>query len=398
MTVPGGPAPRRVLIVGAGIAGLATALRLRRSGWEVLIVERAPALRGSGYAINFGGIGYDAAERLGVVAALRAAQPPPVELVYVDQAGRRQAGMGLRTQQELLGDRVLSLFRGDLEQTLHDAVAGEAEFRFGRTVDAITEDAAGVTATLSDGSRERVDMLVGADGLHSRVRSLVFGPETRFRYDLGCVIAIGMLDRLPDRVEPGTSTALGLARRGVSVYAPTADRAAAFFIFRTDRAEDDLRAGHRETLRARYGDLGWIVPELLDSMDRSETVYFDQVSQVRMDRWSSGRVVLAGDAAWCVSLFAGYGSSLAVGGAGLLGDLLDEEADIPTALHRWEQQLRPTAERRRRQGRYARGLFVSSTAFGARARTSVMRLSGSPVVMAVMRRFLGLTRQTSGAR
>lgn len=317
--------------------------------------------------------------------------------MHIDQTGRRKAAMDLRTQQELLGDRALALFRGDLERVLYEAIDDGVTFRFGVTGDAIAQDSDGVTATLSDGSQERVDLLVGADGLHSRVRSLVFGPEERFRYDFGCVIAIGMLDRLPPEVEPGTSIAMGMVRRGVSVYAPTNHPAAAFFIFRSDDADGDLRAGPRETLRARYGDLGWAVPQLLDSLDGSASVYFDQVSQIRMDRWSDGRVVLLGDAAWCVSLFAGYGSSLAVGGAELLGDILDEEAEIPSALHRWEQRLRPTAERRSRQGRHARGLFVASSAFGLCARNMLLRLANGPVVMALMRRFLGLTKHKTNA-
>lgn len=310
----------RALVVGAGIAGLATALRLRRSGWDVVVVERAPALRGGGYILNFAGVGYAAADRLGLIPALRAVQPAPVDLVHVDSRGGELARMDVAAQQALLGDRTLALFRGDLERVLFDELDDRVEFRFGIGVDRICQHPDEVQVALSDGTSRTVDLLVGTDGVHSRVRSLLFGPEERYRYDFGDIVAITQLAGVPAAVLPGTSVAMDLVGRGVSVINPRGSQAAAFFIFGTDDAGADLAAGPGPTLRRRYGDLGWIVPDLLAAVDDAETVYFDQVSQIRMDRWSVGRTVLVGDAAWCVSLFAGYGSSLAVAGATLLGD------------------------------------------------------------------------------
>ncbi|PRX96534.1 FAD-dependent monooxygenase [Allonocardiopsis opalescens] len=388
----GSRASRRALVVGAGIAGLAVALRLRTGGWEVLVVERAPARRGGGYLVNFSDLGYDAAERMGLAAAVHAAEPEPVELRYVDRDGRVEATMGVRAQTDLLGERQVSIFRGDLESVLFEALDEPPDVRFGTTVTAIEQDAGGVTATLSDGTRERADLLVGADGLHSRVRSLVFGPEEGFRHDFGTAIAIVPLPEVPSGIDPGTSIALPLVRRGVSVITPPGRQAAAFFIFRTGDAEAELAAGAAATLRHRYGDLGWVVPELLDAAERNEAdVYFDQVSQVRADRWSVGRVVPAGDAAWCVSLFAGFGSSLAVGGAEALGDELDRQpGDVPAALEAWERRLRPVAERWGRQGRRLRGVFVAATPLGVRARVLGLRIATHPVGIGLARRFLAV--------
>jgi 2-polyprenyl-6-methoxyphenol hydroxylase-like FAD-dependent oxidoreductase len=172
MSTMGSGAPRRVLIVGAGIAGLATALRLRRSAWDIVLVERASSLRGGGYMIGFSGMGYRAADELGLLPALRKLQPPATDLLYVNHAGRQQAVMPVEAQQAMVGEETLALLRGDLETTLFQALrecgdggsGNGVDIRFATTVADIEQDADGVTATLSDGRQERVDLLVGADG------------------------------------------------------------------------------------------------------------------------------------------------------------------------------------------------------------------------------------------
>jgi len=390
---------RRALVVGAGIAGLAAALRLRRSGWSVRVVERAPRLRGGGYMIGFLGIGYDAAERLGLIGELERMQPEPAELVYVDQGGRPQAVLPTESQLSLLGPRTLALLRGDLETVLHNAVDDLVEICFGTTVENVAQDDDGVWVRLGDGRQERVDLLVAADGLHSGVRKLVFGPEQRFRVDFDHAVATYLLDQAPAVIPAGTTMSMDLVGRSVGVYRLRDGRAAAFFSFHSNDMDAEVTAGPAATLRARFGDLGWVVPELLAGLDSAESVYFDRISQIRMDSWSRGRVVLLGDAAWCVSLFAGYGSSLAVGGADLLGDALDATpADIPGALRSWEQRLRPTVLRKQRQGRRARALFVIPNALVLRLRLVVFRLSATPLVLALTRRFLGLTTRARTAR
>lgn len=380
---------RRALIVGAGIAGLAIAVRLRRSDWDVIIVERAPSLRGGGYMIGFGGVGYDAAERLGLLPELRELQPAAVPLVYVDEAGHQRAVMPAEAQRAMLGDRMISLLRGDLEATLHRAL--DIEVRFGTSVTAITQDPGSVTATLSNGHTETVDLLIGADGLHSSVRAQVFGPEERYRHDFGYGIATCLVDRAPDAIEPGRTVSMESVGRGAGIYALRDGRSAAFFSFASDQLDADLQAGAAPTLRRIFGDVGWVMPELLASVEAADSVYFDRISQIRMDRWTDHRVALLGDSAWCVSLFAGYGSSLAVGGADLLGNLLDDH-DIDTALRLWEEQLRPTVVGKQRLGRRASRLFVVPNETVRWLRFLTFRFAGSRFGLALMRRFLGLPK------
>ncbi|MFI6865967.1 FAD-dependent oxidoreductase [Nocardia sp. NPDC050406] len=346
-------APRGV-IVGAGIAGLATALRLRRAGWDALVIERAPARRSSGYMVNLVGQGYDAAARLGVLEALRPHDIGWFTSILTRSDGTEKFTVPSAVAQAAVGDRALTVFRGDLESVLYDAVSRDADIRFGTTVHDIAQDADGVDITLSDGTRERADLLVGADGLHSAVRDLVFDADSDCRVDLRHMVAAFPLFRLPEEVPNGAGTTFIGVRRTAAVVNLGPGRSSAFFTYRTDDPEAALRDGPVRALTTTFGDLSGGVPDVLDQLETDPTTaYFDSVSQIVLDRWSSGRVVLMGDAAWCVTPFAGYGAALALDGADRLGIALSGDTDISEALRRWEIQLRP--EVRKRQALARRG-------------------------------------------
>ncbi|WP_232211799.1 FAD-dependent monooxygenase [Saccharomonospora halophila] len=309
----------RAIIVGGGIAGLATALRLHQIGWEPLVLERAPCRRSGGYVVAFSGIGYDAAERMGVLPALTERHITPDMMVYVKPDGDPRFTVPGPTVRAMLGPRALNILRGDLEDLLHAARRDTVEIRFGTTVTAITQDDHGVEVSLDDGTVERAHLLVGADGLHSTTRRLAFGPEDTFRLDLDHMADAFLLDRLPSCVEAGTTATLTDTGRTLAIINLGADRSAAFFGYRTNRPMADLAEGPTTVLPRVYGDMAWAAPDVLAQLPDAGSVYFDTISQVLVDRWSRGRVVLLGDAAWCVTLFAGFGSSLAVAGADLLG-------------------------------------------------------------------------------
>lgn len=380
----------RAIIIGAGIAGLAAALRLRQIGWQSLVVERAPRRRSGGYTVTFGGIGYDAAERMGILPALQARAFITNEVVYHKPNGQRRFSLTREFIAATIGSRSMNILRGDVESVLYEQVHDGTEIRFGTTVTAIDQDDDAVHTTLSDGTVEHADLLIGADGLHSTTRALVFGPEENYRLDLEHMVAVYMLDKRPAAITEGAAGTLSAGGRTIAVISVGDGRNVAFFGYRTDRGPDDPADDPHTVLPRVYGDIGWVVPEILAGMRNAESIYFDTISQIVIDRWSRGRVVLLGDAAWCVTLFAGYGSALAVGGADLLGtSLRDNPGDLQTALTRWEAELRPEAERKQRLGRRVKSVYAPGNPIALWLSQLPLRLAALPPIRRYLtRRFV----------
>lgn len=378
----------RAIIIGAGIAGLATALRLHQIGWDTLIVERAPARRGGGYAVTFGGIGYDAAERMGILPDLLEKGFTTDELVYHKPNGERRFSLDRATIAATTGPRSITILRGDLEAVLYEKVEGNTEIRFGATLTAVDQDSRSVRVSLTDGTIEEADLLIGADGLHSATRALLFGPEEDFLLDLEHKVAVYMLDQRPAGIAPGATGTLSVGGRTAAIISIPDGRNVAFFGYRASHAHpgEDVAA----ELRRVYGDLGWVIPEALAGLARAESVYFDTISQVVAPSWSKERVVLLGDAAWCVTLFAGYGSALAVGGADRLGTELEAHpGDIPAALAAWEAAIRHEAERKQKLGRRVKGVYAPANPVLLWLTQLPLRLASLPAVRRYMtRRFI----------
>ncbi|WP_034488395.1 FAD-dependent oxidoreductase [Actinomadura oligospora] len=352
---------RRAIVVGAGIAGLTTALRLRGIGWDVLLLERAPARRRGGYALTLTGGGHAAAEALGILPGLRE-RHFDVDLLFVNADGGRRFTLPADRAEALRGGRALNLLRGDIEDVLFTAVPDDVEVRFGATVTSIAQDEDGVRAVLDDGTTERADLLVGADGLHSAVRDLAFDVGPSVLRDLGYTVAAFSLRKLPAGLAERAVTTFSPPGRSIAVASLGRDRAAAYFIHKSSDPAGDRALGPEQTLANRYGDLGWVVPDLLGQLADTDSVYFDGVAQIAADRWHRGRVVLVGDAAWCLTPFSGYGASLSMAGADLLGTALEAEpADIPAALTAWEARLRPEADRFQTRARRAAAMHAPST-------------------------------------
>ncbi|SFB14000.1 2-polyprenyl-6-methoxyphenol hydroxylase [Amycolatopsis marina] len=379
---------RRAVVVGAGIAGLATALRLRRAGWDVLVVERAPGRRSSGYMVNLTGPGYDAAERLGLLPELEPRDLGFFTSILVKADGREKFTVPQAIAQAALGKRALSVFRGDLESALYEAVREIVAIRFDTTVRAVGQDGPDVEVVLSDGTSERADLLVGADGLHSGVRELVFGPESDLRVDLRHVVGAFPLDRLPEDVPEGAGATFIGPGRTAAVVNLGPGRSSTFFTYRATDPAAELARGPVSALTAAFGDLGGGVPDALRQLEADPAgAYFDSVSQIVLDGWSRNRVVLIGDAAWCVTLFAGYGAALALDGADRLGAALDGHGDdIPAALAEWEAGLRPEVRKRQALARKGISQFAPPSKAHVLARDLTIRAIGLPGIRGLVRR------------
>ncbi|MGY2011540.1 FAD-dependent monooxygenase [Nocardia gipuzkoensis] len=343
----------RVLVAGASIAGPALAHWLRRRGAEVTVVERAPELRPGGQAVDARGVAKEVIRRMGLDAAVRAACTDTAGAYTVDVEGNvletyradDNGGDGYISEIEIL--------RGDLSRVLYDDTRDGVEYIFGDRIAELTQDADGVDVAFAGGDRRRFDLVVGADGLHSALRAMVFGPRERFVRHLGLVLAFYSvpnefeLDRwLIDYQESGRSAGL----RPV----PDATRAMAMFSFPAADLEVDYRdvAAQKRLLRERMAGMGWLTPRILTHLDDTPDFYLDQVAQVVMDRWSNGRVGLLGDAAFSSSPMSGAGTGLALVGAYLLaGELAAAGWDPEAGFAGYERRMRSFVEANQEIGR-----------------------------------------------
>lgn len=249
----------------------------------------------------------------------------------------------------------IEILRGDLSRVLHDDTRDDVEYVFGDRVAVLTQDVDGVDVVFAGGDRRRFDLVVGADGLHSGVRAMVFGPHERFVRHLGLVLAFYSvpnefgLDRWVIDYQDQRSGRSALLRP-----VPDATRAMAVFSFPAATFDVDHRdvAAQKRLLRERMAGLGWWAPRLLAHLDDTPDFYLDQVAQVVMDRWSSGRVGLVGDAAFSPSPMSGQGTGLALVGAYLLaGELAAAGWDPQAGFAAFEKRMRPFVEANHEIGR-----------------------------------------------
>ncbi|MEU6249630.1 FAD-dependent monooxygenase [Glycomyces sp. NPDC047010] len=327
----------KALICGAGIAGLALANRLHHHGWEVLLVDNAPGPRSQGYMIDFFGPGFEAVTAMGLEPALRRAASPVDEFQYIDGHGRTTVSVDYRLFARALGGRIASVMRPALERMLRESLPAGLDIRYGTTVDAIDDD----KALLSDGTAVDADLVVGADGVHSRVRSLAFGAEAEYLRDLGMHTSAYVFTdpRMHEEVR-GRFVLTETLSRQMGFYGLGDDRVAVFTVHRTG---DPLPADPREAVRRAYAGMGDLADRALAQCPEPREVYYDQVAQIDLPQWTSGRTVLIGDAAHTVSLIAGQGASLGVAGAYLLAERLQRSATPAEGVADYERRWRPVA-------------------------------------------------------
>jgi 2-polyprenyl-6-methoxyphenol hydroxylase-like FAD-dependent oxidoreductase len=272
------------------------------------------------------------------------------------------------------------LLRSDLERVLYEAVQDLVEIRYGTGPATITQDRDQVTVTLTDGSVESADLLIGADGLHSTVRSLAFGPEDLYRKDFDHVVAACVMDGPLPGMRDGDAVVAAAPGRSAWINSYRDHPPVAFLLYRTPWPAAEIRKKPSDALRQAFAGFGGnVVPAMLEAMDRSESVLFDQVSQIHLNRWSQGRVVLLGDSAWSMTLHSGQGSGMGIAGAELLARLLTEEDSIPAALGSWEQQLRPLVTRYQKEALRMQHFFMPANRLGYVARRGLIRATNTRV-------------------
>ncbi len=374
---------RSILISGVGIGGPTLAYWLRRYGFSPTLVEVAPALRTGGYVIDFWGLGYDIAERMGLLSEINRVGYHVREVRMVNDRGQRVSGFDTSIIQELTGGRFVSLARSDLSRLLFNKIESSIETIFGDKIVSIREEADGVRVKFELAGERGFDLVIGADGLHSTVRNLVFGPQGRFEKHLGYTVAAFEVRGYRPRDED-VYVIYDLPGRQVDRFALHDDRTLFLFIFvdNDDPPSDphDI-AAQKAIIRERFNDGGWECTKILAELDRASDLYFDRVSQIRMDCWSRGHVALIGDAAFCVSLLAGQGSALAMTSAYVLaGELARAHGRHDEAFSSYERLLRPYLATKQKGAERFASSFVPKTRWGLFMRNQILKAFRIPIV------------------
>lgn len=363
---------KRALVVGLGIAGMSAAIGLRQAGWTPVIVERAPERRTGGYFIFLFPEGVRAAADLGIADHLHTRNPewrPGGTTWSVDRQGRRRPALGLLE----VPSGLAAVLRGDIEDALWQSITGDGtqdavEVRFATAPVEIADGAGGVQVLLEDtGTEERYcedfDLVVGADGMRSTVRRMVFGPDEVYMANWKAMICAFQLTEQVPSFEASDSIIVARPKRAMWVFGLADHAPCAWLTYRTEGLPDRFAGSSIEQLRAVFSgmDDDPVVRHVLNSLEQAPDHVFESIHQVKMPRWSKGRVVLAGDAAWCMNTYSAMGSSSSLRGGAALGAALQQHTDdLDAALHAWEAGLRPYITGQQRSARLKQQRFVPS--------------------------------------
>lgn len=371
----------KIAISGAGIAGPTLAYWLHRADHVPTLIEQAPALRTGGYVIDFWGLGYEVAQLMGIESKILDASYEVRALRAVDSAGHRRAQVPLDAIRRAVDGRYAAIARSDLSAVIYANVADEVETVFGDTITAIEDGLDGVGLTFANAPPREFDLVVGADGLHSAVRELTFGPTGSQERFLGALVAACVVDGYHPRDEL-TYVTYNVSGGQVARFALRDERTLFLFVGRAEKPSETRDANAcRSWLRATFGDAGWECPQILDAIEGAHDVYFDAVSQIRCDRWSQGRTVLVGDAAACPSLLAGEGTGLAMLEAYVLAGELSAARGVHTrAFAEYERRLHSFIAAKQHDALRMVGFFAAQTKLGLWLRTLGLRAAQFPIV------------------
>ena len=364
---------RHALISGASIAGPALAHELTARGWRTTIVERSPQLRDEGQNIDIRGTGREVARRMGIEDAIRAATTTEVGLRFVDEHGKAVAEFAAGENDTDGPTAELEILRGEMARIVYERTCEDTDYRFGDRIHDLTDHGDHVTAHLASGDEVDADVVVVAEGTRSRTRALVV-PEAELS-ELGMYIAYLTIPRVPDD-DRWWRWHHALGSRSVSLRPDNLGTTRAMLIFLSDvRGLEDLDPAEQAMiLRRTFADVGWQAPRVLAALDDA-SMYFDGIAQAKLPRWSNGRSVLLGDAAWSAGPF-GTGTSLALTGAYILAGELDRHDEPGPAFARYEELMRPFVDRaqsvrpamlRAMNPRTAPGRTLQRAAFGVAA-------------------------------
>lgn len=371
----------KILISGAGIGGLTLAYWLHQNGHTSIVIEKAPDLRSTGYMIDFIGTGWDVANRMGIIPQLQQKSHHIPQIVYKDAQGRTTVQLSIEKLYRAanITGRALALNRADLVEILYETIRDQVEIRFGISVNAICQSLDGIGVTFTNGGQEEFDLVIGADGIHSGVRRLVMGEEREFARYLGYYVAAFYTSHVPQDVEKGYIMYVE-PNIQFGVYEVSPQRWLTYIVYKHED-EGFIAPGKRlDTLRRHLKNAGWIVPHVLYNTPKDTPIYMDTVTQIHLPKWSSNRVALIGDAAYCLTLVSGQGASMAMAGAYFLAQELKRAPNYHQAFAAYEKRLRPYIERTQLKARNFAPTFIPNSRLRIQLTNWALRLVDLPPV------------------
>ncbi|MFE7802171.1 FAD-dependent monooxygenase [Nocardia sp. NPDC057440] len=355
----------RILISGASIAGPVLAYWLARHGFRVTVVERAPALRKTGgHAVDLFRPAMDISEKMGVLPRVEERATGANRMTVYREGTRRPVRVDLSKIFSATSDRHVEIMRDDLSEIYYDAASEDVEYVFGDSITAISPDG---EVWFENAAPRRFDLVVGADGLHSNVRRLVFGDESHFSAFIGIHLGVLTLPNTSD-LDGELRLHVGVGRTAGMYGARHLGDARALFLFRSERRLDYCHRDvprQKELLRGAFGGMHAEVDRWLEELDRTPAFYFDSITQLRMNAWSRGRVTLVGDAGYCPGPAVGGSTSLAVVGAYVLaGELARAGGNHERAFPAYERAMAEHVRGSRAVALSAAKTLVPTSRFG----------------------------------
>ncbi|GAA5032863.1 FAD-dependent oxidoreductase [Marivirga lumbricoides] len=335
---------KTVLISGASIAGLTMAYWMNRNNYDVTVVELSAAPRMGGTPIDVRGDALDTAQRMGIIEALKAARLPTMGMEFLNPNGEIEATM--------MGDEIsirpgedIEIRRDDLVKIIYALIPENVEFKFSNQIVSVSQNEECVSVTFKDGTKCNYDFLIGADGLHSGVRRLVFGPEEQFTNFMNFYFTIMQVDEKFGKLNTGQ--VYNVPNKMGTVYFYNRGFADALLAFKSsEKINYDFRdtEAQKKIVLDAFKDEEWKIPAILERIKDADNFYFDQGCQIKMPKWTNGRVALIGDAGYAPAFPTGMGITLAMQGATTLADAMADNSDYKTAFEKYNENFRPTVD------------------------------------------------------